>query len=241
MRGALRYGEAAIEYRVVFSPSLPDKIRIHVHANAEVEVEAPPDATESEIFRAVKKRARWISIQLERAQEAQSFRLPREYISGESHFYVGRRYLLKVIQTDDTIGAVKLKGGKIVVLSKSTDPTTIRRNLRLWYQARGLEYFGRRLQVVSSSIGWLSDAPRLKLVPMKKQWGSCSPDGGIHLNPSLIRAPSDCIDYVISHELCHLRERNHSKRFYELLVQAMPNWEHVKARLDGMAELLLAE
>jgi len=72
---------------------------------------------------------------------------------------------------------------------------------------------------------------------MKKQWGSCSPQGTILLNPYLIKAPRECIDYVVLHELCHLKEHNHSPRYYRLLSQLMPDWEPVKARLDRMAEL----
>ncbi len=76
---------------------------------------------------------------------------------------------------------------------------------------------------------------------MKTQWGSCSPAGTILLNPHLVKAPRECIDYVISHELCHLKEHNHSPRYYRLLAKIMPSWEAVKTRLDGMAELLLNE
>jgi predicted metal-dependent hydrolase len=74
---------------------------------------------------------------------------------------------------------------------------------------------------------------------MKKQWGSCSPRGNILLNPHLVKAPRECIDYVILHELCHLKEHNHSPEFYRLLNQLMPDWKQIKAKLDGMAELLL--
>jgi hypothetical protein len=63
----------------------------------------------------------------------------------------------------------------------------------------------------------------------------------LSLNPLLVKAPRECIDYVILHELCHLKEHNHSKNFYLLLSRTMPDWESVKARLDGMSELLLAE
>ena len=76
---------------------------------------------------------------------------------------------------------------------------------------------------------------------MRKQWGSCSPQGVILVNPHLVKAPRDCIDYVITHELCHLREHNHSPRYYRLLREIMPEWEMHTAILDGMAELLLNE
>jgi predicted metal-dependent hydrolase len=80
----------------------------------------------------------------------------------------------------------------------------------------------------------------MKLVPMEHQWGSCSPAGSINLNPALIRAPRHCIDYVLLHEICHLKEHNHSKRFYALLEMHSPQWVDTKAELDQLAELLLA-
>ena len=76
---------------------------------------------------------------------------------------------------------------------------------------------------------------------MSTQWGSCSPQGAIYLNPSLIRAPRHCINYVVLHELCHLAEHNHSKRFYAMLDRHMPGWERAKAELDGLAELILTD
>ncbi|MGP5314724.1 M48 metallopeptidase family protein [Psychrobacter faecalis] len=84
-------------------------------------------------------------------------------------------------------------------------------------------------------------SPSIKLMVMKKQWGSCSTKGNLILNPHLVKAPRECIDYVILHELCHIAEYNHSERFWRLLTQVMPNWKEVKARLDGIAELYLNE
>ncbi|WP_430746834.1 M48 metallopeptidase family protein [Azotobacter chroococcum] len=86
---------------------------------------------------------------------------------------------------------------------------------------------------------WVTAAPPLRIQSMQTQWGSCSPNGRITLNPHLVKAPRDCIDYVILHELCHIAEHNHSERFYRLMQQVMPQWETVKARLDGMAAALL--
>jgi predicted metal-dependent hydrolase len=87
---------------------------------------------------------------------------------------------------------------------------------------------------------WVSDKPSMRILAMKSQWGSCSPKGLITLNPALVKASRDCIDYVILHEFCHLAEHNHGKKFYRLMGQVMPNWETVKNRLDGMANLLLS-
>ena len=94
---------------------------------------------------------------------------------------------------------------------------------------------------IADRVVWLKAMPDWRLVRMQKQWGSCSPAGVILLNPHLVKAPRQCVDYVICHELCHLEEHNHSPRYYRLLGQVMPGWETVKTRLDGMAELLLNE
>jgi predicted metal-dependent hydrolase len=74
---------------------------------------------------------------------------------------------------------------------------------------------------------------------MQTQWGSCSPNELLTINPHLVKAPRECIDYVILHELCHLIEHNHSDKFYRLMNQVMPTWERVKKQLDDRANVLL--
>ena len=174
-------------------------------------------------------------------QMEQFFQDRRTYVGGETQFYLGRRYRLHVRATREVPASVKLAGGRIGVVAPVDDPAAIRRRLRQWYRAKAVDYFGRRLAVIVADLDWLDTTPPMKLVPMKTQWGSCSPTGAIHLNPALIRAPRHCIDYVLTHELCHLREHNHSKRFYALLENHLPQWAETKAELDRLAELLLTE
>lgn len=104
-----------------------------------------------------------------------------------------------------------------------------------------MDVFQRRLTHVEERLLWLKERPDWRLLEMKTQRGSCSPRGDVLLNPHLVKAPTECIDYVILHELCHLKEHNHSQRFHDLLRYAMPRWEAVKHRLDGMSEMLLNE
>jgi hypothetical protein len=86
---------------------------------------------------------------------------------------------------------------------------------------------------------WVESHPSFGILTMQTQWGSCSPKGRLTLNPNLVKASNTGIDYVILHELCHFAEHNHSKKFYLLLGQVMPNWERVKAQLDGMVHRVL--
>ncbi len=241
MRGSIAYGDDSLDYTVSHNPRLSSKVRIHVHPDGVIEVEAPPDRSSTEVQRAVQERAGWITRRLHEVAAAKIYALPRHYASGETHFYLGRRYQLKIIETRSEPSSVALKGGQIRVTLRTPDKAVVRRRLRAWYLERAEDYLRTRLSAVAEDIAWLRTVPPMKLATMRKQWGSCSPSGSINLNPWLIRAPRDCIDYVITHELCHLREHNHSKRYYALLDKQLPEWRFVKARLDQMAELLLAE
>jgi hypothetical protein len=74
----------------------------------------------------------------------------------------------------------------------------------------------------------------MRLRSMSKRWGSAARDGAIYLNPELVRAPSACIDYVIVHEICHLKHHHHGKAFYSELRSLCPDWATRKKRLESM-------
>ncbi|MAT64341.1 MAG: metal-dependent hydrolase [Gammaproteobacteria bacterium] len=235
------YGDEHFEYEVCFTPDRGQKIAIHVRPDASVQVDAPDGEPAQKIHSTVLKRARWIRNHVLQARAQRAHVLPRGYVSGESHFYLGRRYQLKVSDANGAGPHVKLWRGRIQVESEKRAPEEIRKHLYRWYRQRASGVFGRRLHAIASNVPWLKEVPPLRLLKMRRQWGSCSPQGVVFLNPHLVKAPRDCVDYVITHELCHLKEHNHSRRYYRLLREIMPGWEPVKARLDGMAELLLNE
>ncbi|MCC5088412.1 YgjP-like metallopeptidase domain-containing protein [Xanthomonas campestris] len=97
----------------------------------------------------------------------------------------------------------------------------------------------QRVADMAAQLRWIKQVPPLSLRMMQRQWGSCSPLGRISLNLSLIRVPGACIDYVILHELCHLKMHNHGKAFYRLLDAHLPGWREIKQRLESLAELAL--
>ena len=113
------------------------------------------------------------------------------------------------------------------------------RILQRWFKAKAREIFQIRLENCLERFRTqdLISPPKLKLLPMKKRWGSCSPNGAMLLNPQLIAAPRECIDYVITHELCHLLEPRHSPRFFRLLKRAMPDWEKRREKLNRTVEI----
>jgi predicted metal-dependent hydrolase len=119
------------------------------------------------------------------------------------------------------------------------DPAAVRRRLKQWYREKSEAYFARKLPELVSRFDGIAGVPGFQLLAMEKQWGSCSPAGRMSLNPSLIKAPVHCVEYVLIHELCHLIEHNHSKRFYGLLDRHCPDWRASKRELDSLAEQLL--
>lgn len=240
-RKSFRYGDDRFEYDLLFMPATRNRISIHVHPDGTVQVDAPQGQDFPTIHRAVLKRARWIKRHVDESRRQSEQALPRSYKSGESLFYLGRRYQLKVKCQSGRTPSVKLTRGQICVEAASGDPHLVKERLATWYRSRAADTFERRLREIADRIVWLKTLPDWRIVRMQKQWGSCSPAGAILLNPHLVKAPRICVDYVICHELCHLQEHNHSTRYYRLLGQVMPGWEPVKARLDGMAELLLNE
>lgn len=229
------YSGDRILFHRVNRKSISEKILIKVHPDCRVEVMAPLTASDDSILDAVKKRGRWIYQQVRNFREQQKYVSPRQYISGESHFYLGKQYLLKVHVSQDTSEATKLSRGKLEVFVKEKSPERVRELLSDWYKQRAKDVFTKRLDAVLEQALWVKERPPLRILTMKTQWGSCSPAGRLTLNPHLVKAPRECIDYVILHELCHIAEHNHSKKFYRLMQQVMPGWENTKIKLDGMA------
>ncbi|AZN36725.1 M48 family peptidase [Iodobacter ciconiae] len=215
------------------------KILIKVLPDCRVQISAPEIASDDDVIAAAMLRARWIYQQLREFGSRLEHVRPRQYISGESHYYLGKQYVLKVIENPAVKPSVKLLRGKIEVTAREKSAEKTSALLAAWYKGRAKEVFARRLDTMLEQALWVSDKPPLRVLTMQTQWGSCSPAGRLTLNPHLVKASRDCIDYVILHELCHLAEHNHSERFYRLMGQVMPHWETVKSRLDGMANMLL--
>lgn len=235
----VRYGDQTIEYSVRVNPRRRERVAIHVHPDGAVEVEAPEETSEEAIRTAVLKRARWVLRHVADARGRLRHVLPREYVSGEQVLYLGRRYVLKVIEAPKAERSVRLKGGLLVVVADNIDRTALRARVRAWYRVKARDYFQTRIRAITKALPWVQEPPPFRLLDMKRQWGSCATGGTITLNPFLVKAPRDAIDYVITHELCHLREHNHSPEFFRLLSRAMPGWEAVKSRLDHSAEIIL--
>ena len=105
--------------------------------------------------------------------------------------------------------------------------------MRDWYRERAKVKFAEIAEPIIQQFKKYGVEPKsLYIQVMENRWGSCTPKGKIILNTELIKAPKPCIEYVITHEMCHLLHKNHTKSFYELLHNEMPDWEKWKSKLE---------
>jgi len=206
-------------------------LAISVHPDGSLELVAPMEATECEIGEKVAKRRKWILKQRREFQSMNATRSKPRYVTGSTHRYLGRQYRLKV-GVGETSG-VLLKGAYFHVATRNGEPEEVRSALSAWFRSKAKEQFTKR---VEAWVPWCKKhhlpEPRMRILMMLKRWGSAGQDGRIALNPELIHAPSRCIDYVIVHEICHLRHPHHGPQFSRLLSSLMPDWKAVKERLE---------
>ena len=238
---ALTYGDQRVDYTIQRTPTKRTKVEIHVDPDGSVKVDAPEQASAAEIGEAVQKRARWVMRHVEEARARYAHLRPKEYISGEEVLYLGRRYVLKVMAAAGARHHTRLKGAQVQLWTGKPDPLHVKAQLKAWYHLKARSYFSRRIAAHAKSLPWVRDLPPFRLVAMNKQWGSCTKNGHLSLNPNLIKAPRPCIEYVLIHELAHLKHHDHSPEFWTLLDRFAPDRHRAKAQLDSMVELLMQE
>jgi hypothetical protein len=206
-------------------------LAISVLPDGTLDLVAPLDAGESDIAAKVGKRLRWIVRQRTAFADMNRGRMPLRYESGATHRYLGRQYRLKITRGQPT--AVRLVGAYFHITTPNGSPAEAETALNAWLRGKAVEQFTARL---AKWEPWCAarklPMPRLRLLRMPKRWGSSHTDGRIYLNPDLVKAPAICVDYVIAHEVCHLKHPQHDRAFFKLLDQTVPNWRTIKARLE---------
>lgn len=229
IKDCIEYGSVVMEYAVEYRTR--KTLGICVHPDGSVEVKAPVEAPLEQIRKHVHRRASWICKQ-QRYFSSFGIHTPeRKYVSGESHLYLGRQYMLRII--DSERNEVQYKGNIIEIECRHRKDA--RALLLAWYRKRAEIKFEEYATPLIARFNRYQVKPSaIKLKEMATRWGSCTATGQILLNPRLVCAPRICIEYVIIHELCHLVHRNHTKDFYELLTQEMPDWKKWKMKLERL-------
>ena len=229
-RHVLTYGGADLVFELLRTAR--KTLEIAVHPDGRVVVKAPLDVEIEDVEARVLRRARWIRKQQAYFQQFRPRTPPRQYIGGETHRYLGRQYRLKLMHGEQP--SVKLSRGYFwIACQDHRNPVEVRRLLWQWLTKRAHEKFAESFERCWPHFSRQGlPRPTLKIRRMKTRWGSLSESGTLTLNVSLIQAPRECIDYVITHELCHLKHPDHSPAFYGLIEKVMPDWEKRKHKLE---------
>ena len=202
-------------------------------------VRAPAKKSINEIKEIVKRKADWIA---KKQQEYQSLALEIANPSFEHNStlpYLGSNYKLQVF-TSYKNEKIRLVGGEFLftLTSEKADAKRIQTLYESWLMARAEALFLSKVKEYASKIG--VHPKRIIIKKLRKRWGSATQNGILNLNVNLLKAPEDVIDYVILHELCHLKIKDHSHRFWNLVGSQMPNYkqkaEWLSTNVLGMVE-----
>ena len=196
-----------------------------------VRVAAPLRLDDEAVRLAVISRLSWIKRQQTKFA-AQQRQTPREYLTGESHYYQGRRYLLDVIERPGPPGAAIHSNTRLTLFVRPGSDTARREAvLGAWYRRQLKALIPPLIATWEPLIG--VQVAEWGVKHMKTKWGTCSIAARrIWLNLELIKKPPRSLEYILVHEMLHLLERRHNERFTALMTHHLPDWQHLRAELN---------
>ena len=200
-----------------------------VDRGGELVVHAPAAVAADALSNWINKKLLWVHRKLALKEEAAPKMRAPEYVSGEAFCYLGRRFRLKVVEKE---AHPLLFDGTRFMLRRDARPAE--EYFRRWYVEAGTEWLHRRVARLAKHTA--CNPARIEVRDLGFRWGSCSRNGVLFFNWKILQLPVRLVDYVIAHELVHLREGHHGPAFWEALGRAMPDWQQRKNTLAGKAK-----
>jgi predicted metal-dependent hydrolase len=218
-----------IEFKVVYSRRRT--LGISVRPDATVVVRVPLRTSDKTIIRIVEEKSDWIIKHRDSYKHLNHNKPGKSFSEGEKHLFRGNEAVLKIEKSAKPF--VWFSDGIIDMgIAKPDDPKAVRRMLYTGYKREAGILFPELLdRMVLKHENQNFKPAGLVIRSMKRRWGSCSNKGMITLSTELIKLSDRQIEYVIVHELCHLKHHNHSSRYYELLSELFPEWKEVRKEL----------
>ncbi len=228
--------QATIQYQLTRSPRRRRTVEVSVDSSGGVRVAAPTRVPLSSIEEFLTRRRGWLTRQLD-AQALRSSRPARQFCSGEHIPYLGQPLALVVRESSAAASAARTLVGAVEVTVKPADDAQRRiavvEVLEHWYRVQAEAHLTRR----AADYGAVLDLSptRVFIRSQKHLWGSCSSNGVLRFNWRLVMAPPTLVDYVVVHELCHLRHPHHQRPFWEAVGAVLPDYRASRAELrrDG--------
>ena len=226
---AVTWGGTRLTYAIRRSPRRKKTVAVTVDPAGGVLLVAPEQFSTSRLDAVVRRKAGWIVQRLQGVDSNGVPPSPREFVSGESVMYLGRHYRLKVESAET--GEAKLRGGWLHVPAPAGEGQRdhVRVALVSWLRRHAVERLPERVEMWRPKAG--VEMPRVVIADQQKRWGSCDRSGTIRLNWRIIQAPMRLVDYVVVHELVHLRHRDHGRDYWQALGRIMPDYERTREDL----------
>ena len=220
---AITWGETQVVYTIRRSARRKKTVAVTVDPTGGVLLVAPEHFATSRLDAVVRRKAAWIVQRLRRVQSHDPPLSPREFVSGESVLYLGRHYRLKVHPNES--GDAKLRGSwlHVSVPAGALQTAHVRAALVSWLRRHAAERLPERVEAWRPKAGVAM--PPVIIADQQKRWGSCDRTGTIRLNWRIIQAPMRLVDYVVVHELVHLRHRGHGRDYWQAVGRVMPDYE----------------
>jgi hypothetical protein len=218
-----------IKYRVIFSGRR--SISLIVSPDKGVTVRAPYGTSLKSIERFVQEKSAWINKHLEKHSGLTRVNQGKKYIDGELHLYLGKEHQLKITESEQLF--VRISDWIIEIGTNSiSDKLKIKVLLDLFYVRQARAYLAGRFEEIAGRLRNRGFFPAgFSVKTLKSRWGSCSFHGRITISSELIKLDPVFADYVIIHELCHLKHHNHGKAFYALLEELAPDYKSIRKEL----------
>ncbi|ORC20171.1 hypothetical protein BXO91_23975 [Rhodococcus qingshengii] len=201
------------------------KAKLTIERDGSLQLKAAPDVERSELEQFLASKRAWIYGKLAEKDANSHMPVTKELVNGEGYLYLGRSYQLRIVDTDDC--RVSLQRGKLV-LPRSLDEAGHQRIID-WYCTTGLAWlkprakdWATRLQVAPQSI---------EVADLGNKWGSALPSGRVRIHWATLQLRPTLVEYVLAHELAHLREPHHGPAFWQLLGRALPDFDERKGKL----------
>jgi predicted metal-dependent hydrolase len=198
-------------------------LRLVIRHEQGLEVVVPRSTSHARVEQVLREKARWVLTTLDRVANETASAAPAPLVDGRTLPFAGRHLTLS-IRTGAPEGRFRaaLTGEALTLTVADLHQETIRAALETWYRRRAREIFAERIVVCNAAYGFAYG--RVSIKEQKSRWGSCSRRGNLNFNWRLLLAPLPVLDYVVTHELAHLKELNHSQRFWQLVARACPDY-----------------
>jgi predicted metal-dependent hydrolase len=220
----VRWQGGEIRCQTRYSPNRRS-LQISVKAGGEVVIAAPAGQSERVLQDFAASKAGWIASKLEQVRTLPDPTRVADLVSGQLLYYLGREYRLQIIdepQRKKAVVSLDQAAGRIALAGAANDQEALCRALTAWYRRQADTLITARVHELAGMLGLVPRLVRVK--EQKRRWGSCTATGHILLNWRSVMAPQPILDYIIVHELCHLRIMNHSARFWTAVQAAMPDY-----------------